>query len=287
MIRKFLSILMALILVHVLTGMTSAQSTTVKKASIATPRPKAAIPSVYAKRVIVVDNVTGNVLYEKNSMQRGAVASTQKLLTAVCTVEAGSLEDKVYVVETDTKVEPSKIYIRTGEVYKRKDLLKALLVRSGNDAARALARDVAGSQVKFSAVMNARAKKMGMADSNFINAHGLTETGQYSTARDIAILMRKAVRIPELRSYMATSGYYFQPPGRGKVWLNNTNKLLKRVKYCMGGKTGYTRAAGRCLVSYGELNGRSVIVVCLNSTSSKVWDDSASLMKWCLEQPGL
>ena len=169
-----------------------------------------------------------------------------------------------------------------GDVYKRQ-----LLVKSGNDAARALARDVAGSQVKFRSLMNARAKKMGMIDSYFYNAHGLTEGGQYSTARDIAILMRKAISIPELRSYMLTRGYYFQPPGRGKQWLTNTNKLLPKLSYCMGGKTGYTRAAGRCLVTYGERKGRSVIVVCLGSTSAKIWGDAGSLLKWSLEQPGI
>ena len=285
MMRKLVSLFLSTALLSVTVTTVGAQDT-IKKASVVTPRPKAPAPKVFAKRVIVVDNVNGNVLYEKNSLERGAVASTQKLLTAICATDAG-LDDKVNVVKTDTNVEPSKIYIQPGETYKRKDLVKALLVRSGNDAARALARDIAGSQVKFRTVMNARAKKMGMTDSNFVNAHGLTESGQYSTARDVAILMRKAIRIPELRSYMATSGYFFQPPGRKKAWLNNTNKLLKRVKYCMGGKTGYTRAAGRCLVSYGELKGRSVIVVCLNSSSAKVWDDSASLMKWCLEQPGL
>lgn len=275
------------VLSYSLTESADAKISTIKKASVVTPRPKAPAPKVHAKRVIVVDNVTGNVLYEKNSMQRGAVASTQKLLTAICVTEAGSLEDKVHVVATDTKVIPSKIYIRPGETYKRKDLLKALLVRSGNDAARALARDVAGSQVKFRAVMNAKAKKIGMMDSNFVNAHGLTENGQYSTARDIAILMRKAISIPELRSYMATNGYYFKPPGRKTVWLKNTNKLLKQLKYCSGGKTGYTSASGRCLASYGEYKGRSVTVVCLNSTSAKIWDDSASLLKWSLEQPDI
>jgi len=262
----------------------SAYAQSVRKASVRTPVPKAAAPKVYAKRVIVVDNVTGQVLYEKNSMQRCAVASTQKLLTALCVMEAGSLENSVRVQYTDTKVVPTKIDIRSGETYRRRELLKALLVKSGNDAARALARDVAGSQVKFRAVMNARARKLGMRSSNFMNPHGLTESGQYSTARDIAILMRKIVRVPTLRSYMATSGYYFQPPSRKKYWLTNTNKLLKKVKYCMGGKTGYTNAAGRCLVSYGELRGRSVIVVCLGSTPAKIWGDSASLMKWSLEQ---
>jgi D-alanyl-D-alanine carboxypeptidase (penicillin-binding protein 5/6) len=283
MMNRFL---MIVILVMVVCGSasTSVYAQTVSRASVATPMPKTDAPKVYAKRVIVVDNVTGKVLYEKDSMKRCAVASTQKLLTALCVMEAGSLENTVNVQTTDTRVEPTKIYIRTGEKYKRRELLKALVVKSGNDAARALARDVAGSQVKFRAMMNARAKKLGMQNSNFMNPHGLTEPGQYSTARDIAILMRKVVRIPTLRTYMLSRGYYFQPPGRKKFWLTNTNKLLKKVKYCMGGKTGYTRAAGRCLVSYGELRGRSVIVVCLGSTPAKIWDDSASLMKWSLEQ---
>lgn len=261
-------------------GLAEAQN----RATIPTPMPSTPAPIVHAKRVIVVDNVTGNVLYEKNSMQRAAVASTQKLLTALCVIEAGTLENTVNVVSTDTQVEPTKIYIRPGETYKRHELLKALIVKSGNDVAKALARDVAGSQVKFSRMMNARAKKIGMQSSHFVNAHGLTESGQYSTARDIAILMRKAVRIPTLRSYMGTSGYYFKPPNRNKRYLQNTNKLLKRMKSCMGGKTGYTNAAGRCLVSYGELGGRSVVVVCLGSTSAKIWDDVGSLLKWSLEQ---
>ncbi len=279
-----ISRIMITAMVMTATVASTAIAQTVQRATVATPMPKAAAPSVNAKRVIVVDNVTGKVLYEKNSLERCAVASTQKLMTALLVMEAGSIEKKVTIQATDTKVEPTKIYVRTGETYRRADLLKALVVKSGNDVARALARDVAGSQEAFRARMNARAKQLGMQSSNFMNPHGLTEPGQYSTARDIAILMRKVLTIPTLRSYMATSGYYFQPPGRGRHWLANTNKLLKRVKYCMGGKTGYTFAAARCLVSYGELNGRSVIVVCLGSTPATIWDDSAKLLKWSLEQ---
>jgi len=256
---------------------------TVARATVATPQPKSVAPKVFAKRVIVVDNVTGNILHEKQSQQMCAVASTQKLLTALCVIEAGSLEDTVKIQTTDTKVEPTTIYFRTGEVYKRRDLLKALVVKSGNDAAKALARDVAGSQARFCALMNARAKQLGMTNSHFLNAHGLTESGQYSTARDIAILMRNVVQVPTLRSYMGTRGFYFQPPARKKKWLENTNKLLKKMKQCMGGKTGYTKAAGRCLVSYGEKNGRSVIVVCLSSTTSQIWNDSEKLLRWALQ----
>jgi serine-type D-Ala-D-Ala carboxypeptidase (penicillin-binding protein 5/6) len=282
MTRYLMTVFSAVVMTATVTTMAHAQS--VRRASVATPMPSNSAPAVNAKRVIVVDNVTGKVLYEKNSMERCAVASTQKLMTALLVMEAGSLDNIVTIQKTDTQVEPTKIYVRPGENYKRGDLLKALMVKSGNDVAKALARDVAGSQEAFRVRMNARAKQLGMLNSNFMNPHGLTESGQYSTARDIAILMRKAVTMPTLRTNMGTSGYYFQPPGRGKQWLANTNKLLKRLPYCMGGKTGYTFAAARCLVSYGELNGRSVIVVCLGSTPATIWDDSSKLMKWSLEQ---
>lgn len=249
--------------------------------------PKGPAPAVHAKRVIVVDYASGRVLHEKKSQERCAVASTQKLLTALLVAEQGNMaKNMVYVQKTDTRVEPSKIYIYSGEKYTRATLVKALLVKSGNDAARALARDVAGSQVKFAQMMNARAKRLGMKDSHFKNAHGLTEAGQYSTARDIAILARAAYSNATLRSYMAVKGYYFDPPGkRKKRWFDNSNKLLKRLKYCNGMKTGTTRASGKCLVSSGTLNGRTVIVVCLGSDSKHIWDDSEKLMKWALERP--
>ncbi len=281
--QNLLTVISAVMLCAAASSELNAQS--LPRASVATPIPKSAAPKVNAKRAIVVDNVTGKILFEKNSMESCAVASTQKLVTALCVIDSGSLEDQVTVQTTDTQVEPTKIYVRTGENYKRSELLKALVVKSGNDVAKALARDVGGSQQGFCAIMNKRAKTLGMQNSNFINPHGLTEKGQYSTARDIAIALRKAISIPVMRTYMATQGYYFQPPGRGKHWLKNTNKLPARLNYCMGGKTGYTVAAGRCLATYGEINGRSVIVVCLGSTPATIWDDTSKLMKWSIEQP--
>ncbi len=242
----------------------------------------AAVPKVVAKRVIVVDDTTGRVLYEKNSRQKCAVASTQKLLTALCVVAAGPLDDIVSVKSTDTRVEPSKLYLHVGERYKRGDLLKALLVKSGNDAARALARDVAGSQVRFARLMNAKAKQLGMRDSHFVNAHGLTVEGQYSTARDIAILARNVTRNPFLANIVKVKGYYFKRGKRRKWWLDNTNKLLKKLPYVTGMKTGTTRASGRCLVCSAERHGKKVIVVCLGSDSKHIWQDSEKLVKWAL-----
>lgn len=243
-------------------------------------------PSVSVKRCIVVDDATGAVLFEKNSVQKCAVASTQKLMTALCVAEAGSMKNTVTVQHSDTTVEPTKIYIKTGEKYTRKELVKALLVKSGNDAARALARDVAGSEAKFALVMNAKARQLGMRSSTFKNPHGLTESGQFSTARDIAILARSVNRNPVLAAYMKVKGYYFYPSSGGKRWLGNTNRLLKSVDYCTGMKTGTTNASGRCLVSSGELGGRKVIVVCLGGTSQNIWSDSEKLMRWALEGSG-
>ena len=245
--------------------------------------PSIATPSIKAKSAIVIDTLTGRILFQKNARTPRAVASTQKLLTALCVYRAGPLSDPVTVRSTDTKVEPTKIYVSTGENYTRQTLVKALLVKSGNDVARVLARDVSGSQSAFVNYMNQTARSLGMTQSNFKNPHGLTEKGQYSTALDIAILAREITKIPFYRQCMRTKEYTFTfPDGRTKV-LKNTNKILKRVPYCTGMKTGYTSAAGRCLVSSGVLRGKAVIVVTLGSTSPEIWNDSAKLLKWALE----
>lgn len=242
-------------------------------------------PSVVAKRAIVVDYNTGKVLFEKNADVKCAVASTQKMLTALCVLDEGSLKDKVYVQKTDTYVEPTKVYISPGEVYTRADLVKALVVKSGNDVARALARDIAGSETTFANLMNRKAYQLGMRNSYFLNPHGLTAGGQYSTARDVATLARAAYASPVLREHMKNKGYYFMYPNGKRKWLPNTNKLLKSVPYCVGMKTGTTRASGRCLISVGAFNGRTAIVVCLGSDSANIWKDSEKLLKWSLVRP--
>lgn len=240
-------------------------------------------PSVQAQSAIVIDTITGRILFQKNARTPRAVASTQKLLTALCVYRAGPLSDPVTVQAADTRVEPSKIYVSAGESYTRQTLVKALLVRSGNDVAKVLARDVSGSEAAFVNYMNQTARSLGMTQSNFKNPHGLTEEGQYSTALDIAILAREVTKIPFYRQWMRTKEYTFQyPDGRTKT-LTNTNKILKRLPYCTGMKTGYTSAAGRCLVSSGVLNGKAVIVVALGCKGNAVLDDSEKLLRWALE----
>ena len=247
--------------------------------------PTKPVPSVSCKRAIVVDYATGKVLYAKNAKERCTIASLQKMLTALCIMERGNLEKKLTVASTDTKVVPSKIYLKAGHSYKRSSLVKALLVKSGNDIARALARDAAGSQVNFRALMNKKAKEIGMTASHFKNAHGLTENGQYSSAYDAAILARVAYHNPTLRAYMGTKSYTFTYADGKKATFKNTNKVLSSLNYCNGLKTGTTNASGKCLASSGTLNGRTAIVVCLGGTGSNVWKDSTKLLRWALERP--
>ncbi|MCH2064529.1 MAG: D-alanyl-D-alanine carboxypeptidase [Roseibacillus sp.] len=249
--------------------------------------PQGTPPAVVAKRVIVVDVTSGRVLAAKNADERCAVASTQKLMTALLVTEAGSLNDRVVIQSSDTTVEPTKLYLQTGHTYTRGQLLKAILVRSANDASVALARDVAGSVTGFAQQMNLRARSLGMSNSNFLNPHGLTRKGQFSTARDIAKLARHVYQHASLRGLTNIREYNFVH-NNGKVSkLTNTNKLLKRLPYANGMKTGTTRASGRCLVASGSLHGRTVITVVLGSTSRSIWKDSEDLLRWALESPQL
>ncbi len=242
-------------------------------------------PPVAAESAIVIDPVSGRVLYAKNADSHRPIASTQKLLTALVVMDTGDIDKPVTISSDDTRCEPTKLYLKPGEVHSRRDLLRVLMVKSANDVGRALARDVGGSQEGFAAMMNRKAASLGMRNSHFCNPHGLPDPGQFSTARDIAIASRAAWRSQTIRSFTALKRTTFRHnDGRVKT-LDNTNKLLKRVPFCDGLKTGTTNLAGRCLVSSGTLNGRSAIVVVLKSNSANVWNDSEKLLRWSLERP--
>ncbi len=242
-------------------------------------------PKIAGESAIVVDVVSGRVLYAKNADLPRAVASTQKIITALCVLDAGNIDKAVTIEATDGACEPTKLNLKAGEIYARRELLKVLMVKSANDVARALARDVGGNQESFAALMNRRCSSLGMRNSSFRNPHGLTEPGQYSTARDMAIAARAAYHSPLLRSYTATKSFTFRFNDGHTRQLENTNKILKTLPYCDGLKTGTTNASGRCLVSSGSLNGRSVIVVVLKSNTSNIWSDSTKLLRWALERP--
>jgi D-alanyl-D-alanine carboxypeptidase (penicillin-binding protein 5/6) len=240
------------------------------------------IPKTSAASVIVVDANTGKTLYEKNADQIRVPASTQKLLTALIVAESGFLDRTVTVQPVDTLAEPVKLNIKAGDTYQRIDLLRALLVKSPNDVARCLARDNAGSIEAFAEVMNRRAQQLGAAHSHFVNPNGLPVPGQYSTARDLSLIARAAYANPTIRSIVCLPQLVFRYANGRTRELENTNKLLRRVPYCNGMKTGYTDAAGKCLIASGTRPGKDVIVVVLGDSSSRVWRDASALLSWGL-----
>ncbi|MDF1741772.1 MAG: D-alanyl-D-alanine carboxypeptidase [Verrucomicrobiales bacterium] len=251
-------------------------------AQTAPPPSSKAEPNITAKAAILVDG-WGRVIYEKNADQRLPSASTQKLLLGILVAERGNLNGSMTIEEPDTWAEPTIMGIKPGQVYTRGELLKAVLIRSSNDIARALARDHSGSVSNFAGAMNQRARSLGMTNSYFTNASGLpTPPGQYSTARDLSKLGLAALRKPVIRDAVQTKTHTFRFSNGTTKSLSNTNQVLKHFPYCTGLKTGYTNAAGRCLISSASGNGRSVVAVILGSTSPAVWSESEALLRYGL-----
>ncbi len=243
------------------------------------------IPKIGASSVIVIDVHSGQVLYEKNPDQIRAPASTTKLLTGLIVAESGNLERPVTVAQIDTFAEPVKLNIKPGEIYQRIDLLRALLVKSPNDVARCLARDNAGNIEAFAERMNQRAFALGARNSHFVNPNGLPDARQYSTARDLSTIARVAYANPTIRSIVCLPQLVFRYANGRTRELENTNKLLKRLPYCNGMKTGYTEAAGKCLIASGSRPGKDIIVVVLGDSHSGVWRDAGALLAWALWSP--
>ncbi len=244
------------------------------------------IPQVSAERVIVVDAASDEVLWEKNADKRGAIASTTKLLTALLVVEAGDLDKIITVEQSDTQCAPVRLGLKAGEQYTRRQLLTAVLVKSSNDIAQVLARDNAGSVEAFATKMNARCQQLGLQNSHYVNPHGLPSTNgdePYSTARDLSVIARACDKLPDIRQIVKLTSYTFKWPSGKVTELANTNRVLRSTSYCDGMKTGYTNAAGYCLVASGERNGKRRIVIVLNDTEGGVWRDAQALLDWALK----
>jgi len=240
-------------------------------------------PATECAAFMVFDATSGKVLLEKNSRERRPVASTQKLLTALLVVEAGDLDQIVTITSADTKPEPTKLYLQPGEKYTRRKLLQAMLIRSPNDAAAALARDHSGSVEAFAEAMNERMRSLQGTDSQFKNPHGLPEAEQFSTARDMAIVARAVYFNATLREMMLVENMAFKRTNGQTINLRNTNRVMRTLRFCNGMKTGYTRASGHCLISSGTWNGRHIIAVVLGSNKARVWDESARLLAYGLQ----
>ena len=239
-------------------------------------------PSVNARYATVLDGETMQFYFSKNGIEPTPVASTQKLMTALVICEAGDLDKEIVIPKEATLVDPTKIGVKTGERYTRRELLTALLVKSGNDIAAALAIDNAGSVDAFAVNMNDMGKRIGLVNSNFKTPHGLPAAGQYSCARDIGIVAFEAYQVPDIREITKLTSYQFVFNDGKTLPLSNTNRLLRAYEHCNGMKTGFTYAAGRCLVSSANVGNQHRIAVVIKTSNQSVWTDSRELLEWSL-----
>lgn len=223
-----------------------------------------------ASAAILVDVDSGRVLYERNADARMLIASTTKIMTALVAIRDGKLSDTVKVSREAAYTEGSSMYLKEGEELTLETLLYGLLLCSGNDAAVAVAEHVGGSVKGFVERMNDTALALGMENSSFANPNGLDDENHYSTARDMAVLARAAMENETLVRIASTRAVTI-----GGRTMTNHNKLLRFMDGCLGLKTGYTRAAGRTLVSCAERNGQRLIAVTLQDGND--WADHQSL----------
>lgn len=226
---------------------------------------------------------SGGFLLEHNADERLPMASTTKIMTALLTLEDASCDNRVITFSEEMTAEGSSMYLNIGERLTLYDLAVGMLMQSGNDAANAAAISVAGSVDKFADMMNARARKLGMNDTHFVTPSGLDDDEHYSTAHDMALLMDAAMRNSDFaditrRTSMTVS---FTEPADKTGTYPNHNKLLAMYDGCIGGKTGYTDSAGRCLVTCAERDGLRLIAVTLDDGDD--WDDHTALYDWGFE----
>ena len=212
---------------------------------------------------VVKRRETMQFYHKKQADTRVPVASTQKLVTALVICQDGNLDGLAEIPKEVLNIEPTLVGVKPGEKYTRRQLLTALLVKSGNDIAATLAIDNAGSVEAFAQKMNTYARFIGMTDSHFVNPHGLPAEGQYSTARDIAIAAFEAYQIPDIREMVSKRSYDFVF-NDGRIYtIHNTNRVLSEMEGCNGMKTGFTYAAGNCLVCSASVDGKDRISVVL------------------------
>ena len=239
-----------------------------------------------ARSVMLLDIRTGDVLYEKAPDEMQYPASATKILTALLVLEKGDLDGNVIIEPEDTKVEASALNFKPGETYTRRQLLFALLLKSANDVALALARDNAGSVTAFAEKMNARAEALGAKGSHFTNPHGLHDPHHFTTARDLAAIARFAMQQPLFREIVVTPEFGLQC---GAEWIvvKNHNRLLAMVPGCIGVKTGYTVPAQQVLVSAASRAGCEALSVVLHSDKPGIWNDSKTLLEHAFEKLGV
>ncbi|MFF2875585.1 D-alanyl-D-alanine carboxypeptidase family protein [Gottfriedia sp. NPDC057991] len=241
-----------------------------------------AFGGVSARNAVLMDQKTGRILYGKAMHDSERIASITKIMTAILAVESGKMQNTITISSRAVQTEGSSIYLKPGQKIKLEDLVYGLMLRSGNDAANAIAEAVGGSIEGFVYMMNEKAKEIGMSNTYFSNPSGLDQQGKehYSSAYDMALLTRYAMENPKYAKIAGTKVH--RAPNTAESWdyvWKNKNKLLTFMyKYSTGGKTGFTKKAKRTLVSTASKNGMDLIVVTLNDGQD--WQDHMSLFEY-------
>lgn len=228
--------------------------------------------AISARRAIVVDAVSGRVLFEKDPDERSLIASTTKIMTALVVCEQCNVLDRMRIPKEAVGIEGSSMYLREGEVLTLQELLYGLMLSSGNDAAVALAIYCGGTVEGFVELMNDKARLLGLSGTHFENPNGLDSPGHYSTARDLAKLAAYAMENPIFAKTVST-----KTVKAGERYLRNHNKLLWQMDGADGVKTGFTKKAGRILVSSALQNQRRLIAVTINAPND--WQDHQMLLR--------
>jgi D-alanyl-D-alanine carboxypeptidase (penicillin-binding protein 5/6) len=240
-------------------------------------------PEISAQAAVLIDVSSGRILFAKEPDVRLPIASLTKIMTAIVAIEHGDLNDMVKASKNAVGVEGSSIFLRLGEELSLEDLLYGLMLRSGNDAAVAIAEHVGGSVEGFVYLMNEKARILGLENTHFMNPHGLDHPEHYSTARDLAILTSYALKNPTFQKIVSTQ--VKTAPLADEAWDRkwfNKNKMLRMYQGADGVKTGYTRLAKRCLVSSATRNERQLAVVVINDGND--WNDSARLLDYGFQE---
>lgn len=232
-----------------------------------------------AKAAILYDASSGRVLFEKNAEEPMLIASLTKIMTAIIAIENGNLDEEVTISPNAEGVEGSSIYLKAGERIPLRTLLYGLMLRSGNDAATAIAEHIGGSVEGFVYLMNEKAAYLGLEHTHFANPHGLDQEGHYSSAKDLSVLTAYALKNQVFQEIVKTEVKTVSWPGeKWKRKFYNKNKMLRFYKWADGVKTGFTKKARRTLVSSATKDGHQLITVTLNDGDD--WRDSMNMLEY-------
>ena len=265
-------------------GVTLAAALTLAVAAVTGHRVGAAAeaePSVSARSAILIEAESEEPVFEQNADERLPMASTTKIMTGLVALSTVPQDRVVEVSPEAVGVEGSSIYLTAGESISMHDLVCAMMLESANDAAAAIAYEVAGGIDEFAAMMNERARELGLSDTHFANPHGLDSPDHYTTARDLARLAAAALRVPAFAEIVSTYKMNIDRDGEIRVLLNH-NRLLRSYDSAIGVKTGFTKKSGRCLVSAAERDGITMIAVTLNAPDD--WRDHQSMLDYGFSQ---